>query len=99
MRYPRSSDQRGRGLAVGVARGDGVGRGGRGERFTVGVGDGIAAESSGWTGSARRTSGSAAVDGAGTAGVAVTVAVGVGNAGATEVGGAGVVESTGCARG
>ena len=59
---------------------------------------GTSAASSGCTGSARRTSGSAA-EGAGTAGVAgALVAVGVGDAGVSAVG-VGAAVSTGCACG
>ena len=63
-----------------------------------GVGVGTSAASFGFTGSARRTSGSAA-DGAGTAGVvAAMVAVGVGAAGVSVAGG-GAMVSAGCAWG
>ena len=81
-----------------VGRGDGVGLVRRGERFGEGVGVGIGFASSGWTGSARRTSGSAA-EGAGTKGATLgtVVAVGVGNSGVVLVTAAGVVLSTGCA--
>ena len=76
-----------------------MGRGGRGDLFGDGVGVGIAAASCGWTGSARRTSGSAD-DGAGIAGVVTTatVAVGDANSGAAEVT-AGALVSIGEARG
>jgi hypothetical protein len=95
---------RGRTVAAGLkrgeplVRGDGVARGGRGERFGVGVGVGISAASFGFTGSARRTSGSAA-DGAGTLGVVgSTVAVGVGSA-RVSTAGVGEMLSAGCACG
>src|SRR5438105_2725462 len=88
---------RGRIVAVGLKRGDGVGRGGRGDRLGEGVTVGISAASFGFTGSARRTSGSA-VDGAGTGGV-VAAMVGVGAAaGVSVVEGAAAV-SAGCACG
>ena len=63
-----------------------------------GVGVGIVAASCGWTGSARRTSGSAAA-GAGTTGATLgaAVAVGVGKAGVVSAGGA--VDSAGWACG
>src|SRR4051812_10584275 len=102
--HPIAPNYRGRTVAEGLkrgeplGRGDGVARGGRGERLGVGVGVGISAASFGFTGSARRTSGSAA-DGAGTLGVVgSTVAVGVGAA-EVSIAGVGEMLSAGCACG
>ena len=90
---------RGRGVVATVGRGDGVGLGRRGDFFGEGVGVGIAAASSGWTGSARRTSGSDA-GGAGARGVTegAAVTVGVGATGVVSAAGAAVL-SAGCACG
>ena len=83
----------GRAVGVGLVR--------RGDRFGEGVGVGMAAASSACTGSARRTSGSAAA-GAGMAGVVVSTGVTVGLAGGVVISGAGATGggvSIGWARG